>query len=44
MRVSAFAAFRQDVERGQYPAVEHIVQIADAEYEKFVGALPLAGT
>jgi 3-methyl-2-oxobutanoate hydroxymethyltransferase len=39
-RVSAFAAFRQDVDSSMYPAAEHIVPIADAEYAQFVSHLP----
>ena len=42
MRVSAFSAFRQDVENGQYPAAEHVVPIADAEYKQFITALLVA--
>lgn len=40
LRVSAFAAFRQDVDNSMYPAAEHIVPIADAEYAQFVSHLP----
>ncbi|MCC5954579.1 MAG: 3-methyl-2-oxobutanoate hydroxymethyltransferase [Natronohydrobacter sp.] len=38
-RISAFEAFRQDVERGTYPGPEHAVPIADCEYERFLGEL-----
>ena len=38
-RVAAFGEFRTDVESGAYPAKEHMVPIADAEYEAFLKQL-----
>ena len=38
-RVAAFGEFRTDVESGAYPAKEHMVPIADAEYEAFLKKL-----
>ena len=38
-RVAAFGEFRTDVESGAYPAKEHMVPIADAEYEAFLKRL-----
>ncbi|WP_439562839.1 3-methyl-2-oxobutanoate hydroxymethyltransferase [Roseinatronobacter sp.] len=35
-RISAFAAFRRDVNSGAYPAPEHTVTIDDAEYQQFL--------
>jgi len=35
-RVAAFRAFRAEVEDGAYPAPEHVVPIADAEFEAFL--------
>jgi 3-methyl-2-oxobutanoate hydroxymethyltransferase len=39
-RAAAFAEFRRDVETGAYPAPEHLVPIADAEFDAFVKQLP----
>lgn len=39
-RVAAFREFRQDVDQGGYPASEHLVTIADDEYEAFLCGLP----
>jgi ketopantoate hydroxymethyltransferase len=38
-RVAAFGEFIADVNSGAYPAPEHIVPMADAEYEKFIKAI-----
>jgi 3-methyl-2-oxobutanoate hydroxymethyltransferase len=38
-RIDAFGEFRADVESGAYPAKEHMVPIADAEYEAFLKRL-----
>ena len=39
-RIAAFKEFRADVETGAYPEPKHILPIADAEFEAFVGGLP----
>ena len=39
-RAAAFAEFKRDVETGVYPAPEHLVPIADAEFDAFVKQLP----
>ena len=38
-RVAAFKEFRADVSSGAYPAPEHLVPIADAEFDGFMGKL-----
>lgn len=38
-RIDAFAAFRADVETARYPASEHLVPIADAEFDAFLEGL-----
>lgn len=38
-RVAAFKEFKADVDTGAYPAPEHVVPIADDEFEAFVTAL-----
>lgn len=38
-RVAAFKEFRQDVESGNYPAIEHTVSIDDEELAKFIAHL-----
>lgn len=38
-RVSAFSAFREDVDTGGYPAPEHVVGIADSEFGGFLAKL-----
>lgn len=38
-RVSAFKEFVADVDTGVYPAPEHVVPIADAEFEQFLAQL-----
>jgi 3-methyl-2-oxobutanoate hydroxymethyltransferase len=38
-RIAAFGEFRADVESGVYPAPEHSVAIADAEYDAFLTGL-----
>ena len=38
-RIAAFKEFRADVEKGAYPEDKHLVPIADAEFEAFVGKL-----
>lgn len=35
LRVEAFAAFRTEVADGRYPAPDHTVPIADAEFDGF---------
>jgi 3-methyl-2-oxobutanoate hydroxymethyltransferase len=40
-RIAAFRAFRADVDTGAYPAPEHVVPIADAEFEAFRAGLGL---
>lgn len=39
-RVSAFKEFVADVNTGVYPAPEHVVPIADAEFEQFLDRMP----
>ncbi len=39
-RVAAFREFKTDVDSGVYPAPEHLVPIADAEFEAFMMKLP----
>lgn len=39
MRVAAFAAFRDEVQSGDYPAPQHVVAMADEEYERLLAAL-----
>ena len=39
-RVAAFKEFKADVDSGAYPAPGHMVPIADAEFEAFLGQLP----
>ncbi len=43
-RIAAFGEFRADVASGAYPAPEHVVQIADAEFAGFVDGLPPAAS
>ena len=38
-RIAAFKEFRADVEKGAFPEDKHLVPIADAEFEAFVGKL-----
>jgi 3-methyl-2-oxobutanoate hydroxymethyltransferase len=38
-RIAAFGEFRADVAKGTYPGPEHVVGIADAEYEAFLAGL-----
>jgi 3-methyl-2-oxobutanoate hydroxymethyltransferase len=38
-RVAAFQEFVADVNGGAYPAAEHVVPMADAEYEKFLAQM-----
>ncbi len=38
-RVAAFGEFRADVDAGTYPGPEHLVPIADDEFERFMEAL-----
>jgi 3-methyl-2-oxobutanoate hydroxymethyltransferase len=40
-RITAFSEFKRDVDTGRYPAVEHTVRIADAEFDIFTRALPV---
>lgn len=40
LRIEAFAAFRADVTSGAYPAPEHLVTIADEEFDAFLQAAP----
>jgi 3-methyl-2-oxobutanoate hydroxymethyltransferase len=35
----AFTQYRQDVERGTYPAKKHIIQINDDQFEQFLAAI-----
>jgi 3-methyl-2-oxobutanoate hydroxymethyltransferase len=35
-RIAAFREFSNDVRVGAYPAAEHLVGIADAEFEAFL--------
>ena len=39
-RVAAFKEFAADVNSGAYPAPEHVVPIADAEFEQFLARMP----
>lgn len=39
-RIAAFGEFRNDVRSGAYPEPRHVVGIAPAELEKFLGGLP----
>ena len=39
-RVAAFQEFVADVRSGVYPAPEHVVPIADAEFEQFLAHMP----
>ena len=39
-RIAAFKEYAADVDSGAYPAAEHMVPIADDEFEAFVGRLP----
>ena len=39
-RIAAFKEYAADVGSGAYPAAEHLVPIADNEFEAFVGRLP----
>jgi 3-methyl-2-oxobutanoate hydroxymethyltransferase len=39
-RVAAFKEFVADVHSGVYPAAEHAVPIADAEFEQFLARMP----
>lgn len=39
-RVAAFTEFKADVASGAYPAAEHLVPIADGEFEAFLKQLP----
>jgi 3-methyl-2-oxobutanoate hydroxymethyltransferase len=39
-RIAAFGEFKCEVESGRYPAAEHVVRIADLEFETFVQKLP----
>lgn len=38
--VAAFREFKQDVESGAYPAANHLIEIKDEEFEKFMEILP----
>lgn len=38
-RIAAFGEFKADVASGAYPAAEHVVPIADAEFADFLAAL-----
>lgn len=38
-RVSAFKEFIGDVQTGAYPAAQHVVPIADAEYDRFAASI-----
>ena len=38
-RIAAFGEYRRDVESGVYPAPEHVVPIADDEFDRFVAAI-----
>lgn len=35
-RIAAFREFREDIRTGNYPGIEHSVEIADAEYSAFL--------
>jgi 3-methyl-2-oxobutanoate hydroxymethyltransferase len=39
-RVAAFKEFKADVDSGTYPGAEHLVPIADAEFDAFLKQLP----
>ena len=39
MRIDAFAAFRAEVDSGAYPAPQHVVPIADEEFDLLLAAL-----
>lgn len=39
LRVEAFASFQNEVSQGTYPAVEHVVSIADGELDGFLSAM-----
>lgn len=39
-RIAAFREFIADVQTGAYPAPQHVVPIADAEFDRFVSGLP----
>lgn len=39
MRIEAFSAFRAEVESGAYPAPQHVVPIADEEFDRLLAAL-----
>ena len=39
-RIAAFKEYAADVDSGAYPAAEHLVPIADDEFEAFLGRLP----
>ena len=39
-RIAAFKEYAADVETGAYPAAEHLVPIADDEFDAFLGRLP----
>lgn len=39
MRIDAFCAFRADVDSGAYPAPQHVVPIADEEFDLLLAAL-----
>ncbi len=41
-RVAAFGEFRADVASGAYPGPEHMVPIADAEFDRFLAGLDAA--
>jgi len=41
-RIAAFREFADDVRVGGYPAAEHLVRIADAEYQAFLNELDLS--
>lgn len=38
-RIAAFRAFKHDVDTMAYPAAEHVVQISDAELDRFIARL-----
>lgn len=38
-RIAAMKEFKQEVDSGAYPASEHIVEIADAEFDSFLNAI-----
>ncbi len=39
-RIAAFKEYAADVDSGAYPAAEHLVPIADDEFDAFLGRLP----